>query len=137
MLQMVTFLLPVEDLASRMNINILVILTTVAFRFSMASYLPISAYLTMLDRYMLSSVFFQSIIAVQNVIVYLLVSTSLTSESTAVYTFNIWTACAAGWLIIHLSIPFLHRISYQRQDKIIMNDETDFHDEKELEKSPI
>jgi hypothetical protein len=139
LLQMVTFLIPVDDLANRMNITVLVILTTVAFWFSMASYLPVSADLTMLDRYMLSSVFFQTMVAVQNVIAYLLATTSLTSESTATYTFNIWagTACAATWLLIHISIPILHRISYTRQDVVIMNDDTDFFNEKELEKSPI
>ena len=136
---MVSFLLMVEDLASRMNITILVILTTVAFRFSMAAYLPVSADLTMLDRYMLSSVFFQSIVAVQNVIVYLLATTSLTAQSTAVYTFNIWagTACAGGWIVMHPAIPLVHRICYKRQDDVIMNDDTDFHNEKALEKSPI
>ena len=139
LLQMVTFLIPVDDLANRMNITVLVILTTVAFRFSMASYLPVSADLTMLDRYMLSSVFFQTMVAVQNVIAYLLATTSLTSESTATYAFNIWagTACAATWLLIHISIPILHRISYTRQDVVIMSDDTDFFNEKELEKSPI
>ena len=139
LLQMISFLLPAEDLGGRMNITILVILTTVAFRFSMAAYLPISAYLTMLDRYMLSSVFFQTLVALQNVIVYLLATTDPISDSDVVFKFNIWagTACASCWVLMHISIPLIHRICYKQQDNVIMNDDTDFFEEKELEKSPI
>jgi hypothetical protein len=45
-----SFLLPVSDVSDRLNVSLLLVLTTVAYRYAVISMLPKIAYMTLIDK---------------------------------------------------------------------------------------
>ena len=58
-----------DDFAGRSQITLTLILTTIAFKFSVTTYIPPTPYLTVLDMYILTVLIFLSVIILENYII--------------------------------------------------------------------
>lgn len=145
LLPMTSFFFSVDDLINRIStqadITVLVLLTTVAFRLSMDAFLPTSASLTMLDKYMPISLGLQLFVAVHNMITFLLATSELqrSPDLSTAFKFNLWsgTCQVAFWVLLHLCLPLIAHVCGKMQDSILLQDSSDFLSEKDLEKSPF
>jgi hypothetical protein len=69
LMSLVSFVVDVTELSARLSITLTLLLTLVALKYVVAQYLPTTCYLTYLDKYILISFGFLSIVSGQNVIV--------------------------------------------------------------------
>lgn len=60
--------IPIEDFADRMSITMTMLLTTVAFRFVVVSWVPVVPYLTYLDKYNVLSISMLMVVTLENFI---------------------------------------------------------------------
>ena len=65
-----SFFLPMEQVSARLNVSLLIVLTTVAYRYSVMSMMPSIAYVTLLDKYVFYCTSFVFAIVVENGTVY-------------------------------------------------------------------
>ncbi|XP_078583775.1 gamma-aminobutyric acid receptor subunit beta-3-like [Branchiostoma floridae x Branchiostoma japonicum] len=63
-----SFSVPVEQHSDRLVITFTLLLTTVAFKLVVSHYLPTVPYLTLLDRYVLACIIFQSLVALEKIL---------------------------------------------------------------------
>jgi hypothetical protein len=64
------FVTPVDEFSTRMSIGLTLLLTTVAFKYSISQTLPKVAYLTTLDYYIIGTFTFLASVALENAIAY-------------------------------------------------------------------
>ncbi len=69
-----SFIIPSNSLADRMSVNLTLLLTAVAFKFVVSQSLPHISYLTLLDKYVLTSFVMLFFVVVENVAASLLES---------------------------------------------------------------
>ena len=114
------FFLDNEALDSRLNIQVTLLLTAVAFRFVISSYLPVTSYMTILDYYVLSLFFLLSLVAGQCMILKNLVSNPNEDDRDAIL-FNRWSglSLAVLWIFFHCCIPFVSIYMSQLNDKLL------------------
>lgn len=132
------FLLPTQ-LADKMNLTLAILLTTVAFRFSMVSYIPVTSYMTMLDMYMVTSFWMSFLVSIQALVVYMLETSESTAETELSTRFNIWCGTSLGsfWVLLHLSLPFISYVQGILSKRWAENIATEDPNEKQLEASPL
>lgn len=70
LLSFISFFVDVQGLSDRMSITLTLVLTLIALKYVVTQYLPATSYMTYLDKYILASFFFMSLVAGQNVICY-------------------------------------------------------------------
>jgi len=71
MLSMCAFALPVSDLSDRMSVVLTLVLTSVAFKYVVAGYLPKMSYMTFLDKYVLISFVMLCGVALENCVMFI------------------------------------------------------------------
>ena len=135
----VTFFLEPTQLNDKMNLTLTILLTTVAFRFSMVSYIPVTSYMTKLDMYMVVSFCMSFIITVQSLVVYMLETSESTMDLGLSNTFNIWcgTSLTSIWVLFHIAMPFISYYVGWREEKHHLLLEAADPNKKELELSPL
>lgn len=111
------FFLDTGALDARLNIQVTLLLTSVAFRFVISSYLPVTSYMTILDYYVLSLFVLMALVAGQCIIVDFLESSD--SRADGAIVFNRWSglSLAVVWIISHCCIPFLSLYMSHSNDK--------------------
>jgi hypothetical protein len=103
----ITFILPPQDLANKMEITLNLVLTMFAVKFSTVHYLPSVACLTLLEVYFILSIISLSLIMGQNVVVYLLsldrIEDNITWKDSS---FNVASGAIIGicWLLIQVVV---------------------------------
>jgi hypothetical protein len=73
-LSFTSFIIEPLELADRLDVTLTLLLTLVALKFVIVQYLPTTSYVTYLDKYVLCSFVFVTMVAIQNVIIYWLIS---------------------------------------------------------------
>ena len=88
-----------KETGDRLNVTMILLLTTIAFKFAMSEILPNVPYLTFLDKYIISGISFNSLVTVQNAVV------SLVEDKAA---FEFWSlivlACVFGVMHIMFAV---------------------------------
>lgn len=97
------FIDPIE-LSDRLQVTLTLLLTLVALKFSIAEYLPTTSYITYLDKYVMASFVFVTLVALQNVVVFWLLDEIVNDEdlshrysytldmTTGYFLFGLWNA---------------------------------------------
>lgn len=115
-LVMIAFALPIEDLNDRMSVVLTLLLTAVAFKYVVSSYLPKVTYLTLLDKYILSSLILIFCTAAENAFVY------LGREGDGAQEVDYIAAAIYGSLWLLLNVGFLlgsqTRLFYESWDEV-------------------
>ena len=63
-----SFAVEAESYISRIHISLTLLLTSVAFKYNVQQYVPRVSYLTLIDKYIMWSMIFQSLVALRNII---------------------------------------------------------------------
>lgn len=93
-----TFSIDVTDAASRLELNFTLVLTSVAFKYTVSSYLPRITYLTLMDKYVLATFVFLGVVGFENASVAV-----LSNKDTGRFVDRIFLCGAGGmWLLLHL-----------------------------------
>lgn len=96
----VTFLFEPDDLSGRLSVSLALLLTAVAFKFVVASSLPLVEYLTLIDRYFLLGILLIFVVSVENAIVRAL---DLYESEYTVLVDRLFLYISGGiWLVGHL-----------------------------------
>ncbi|KAL6043632.1 hypothetical protein QOT17_023780 [Balamuthia mandrillaris] len=115
-----TSAIPLDALPDRMSITLTLILTVVAFKYSVSDNLPKINYMTLLDKYVLVSFLFLYAMGLEN----FLISTS-SSEKEVVEAWDhrlmVWWLCL--WVVFHLYcmvvVLFKRRRKLQQHSKVV------------------
>ncbi|PNH08027.1 Gamma-aminobutyric acid receptor subunit beta [Tetrabaena socialis] len=133
-----SFFMDHQALADRLNLTVVVLLTLVAFKFVLSQYIPATSYLTFMDMYVVASFTFVFLVALQNLITFIIASDG------HAYLFNLWSgsALAVAWLLLHVLLPVLVIAARRDQDRrwqANRDEEQDARDPfaKDLERSPL
>ncbi|KXZ51908.1 hypothetical protein GPECTOR_11g36 [Gonium pectorale] len=129
-----SFFFEASALSDRLNLTLVVLLTLVAFKFVVSQYLPAASYLTYMDMYLVASFSLVFLVALQNLVAYIIEDPGRASA------FNRWSGCAlaAAWGVLHVLVLPLAAWRVQRQlDRTQLADDSDGADDKELEPSPL
>ena len=96
-LSFTSFISPCSELDNKMQINLTLLLTLVAFKLAVAQYIPATSYLTYLDKYVILSFVYLSIVTGQGVLCYSL-------DENIQYQFNRISAFAfmVAWVLINI-----------------------------------
>ena len=131
-LSFVSFILDIEDFNMRFNITLTLLLTLVATKFSISTMLPQTSYLTLLDKYILTSFSYITIVALQNTVTFYLNK----KEFDFVEELNMYSGITlvAIWFMFHKYILLqCYRWNYKK--KIYKSDDsTSYVDEIEVRK---
>ncbi len=104
-LAFVSFALPLTQLNDRLSVILTMVLTSVAFKYVVAGYLPKVSYLTLLDKYVLISFVVLGITAVQNAIVFRKSMDDDVDMDALERGDRVFVSVIAGiWIIVNLSI---------------------------------
>ena len=104
-LVVITFLFDADDLAGRLAVSLTLLLTTVAFKFVVATSLPQMEYLTLIDKYFLAGIIFIFIVSIENAVVKAL---SLYAPEYAEPVDRICLyVCGGTWAVVNLIIFIL------------------------------
>jgi hypothetical protein len=94
-----TFSISPNDSTDRLELNFTLVLTTVAFKYTVSSYLPRITYLTLMDKYVLLTFMFLGLTGLENAVVAVIVDDDLTSTIDKSFLYG-----AGGlWLLMHMA----------------------------------
>jgi len=116
---------PHNELADRMSITMTLLLTIVAFKFVMQSYVPPTPYLTLLDKYVLASFLIVGVVILENFLV------SFGHEETVASGDAAFAAVLAIlWVCFHVFIVIGTRFMWFHLDwkDVLENDESSMHE---------
>lgn len=126
-LSCISFCLGIDELSNRMQITLTLLLTLVALKYVVCQYLPTTSYMTYLDIYVLISFLFMTIVALQNVLCYMMTINMIHAEEHTQVLFNkisgytimsLWMICNA-MTIIGLAPSIRARIISSEEDERI------------------
>jgi len=103
--------IPYKEIADRMSITVSLLLTMVAFKFVMTSYIPPTSYLTTLDIYMLITILMLSLIIAENFFV-----TIINDHLASTFDICFFYYMTLFWILFHVYIVIGTRLNLFRKD---------------------
>jgi hypothetical protein len=135
-----SFVLGLTALNDRLNLTVVILLTIVAFRFSVAAYLPVTSSFTLLDKYLTIALVYPCAVALTHTIVYLLVNNLLpfaSALSAQAVNFIGGSFLIITWILLHLALPIIGHMTLQRQRDVNAQEDLSTEQYRDLEKSMI
>jgi hypothetical protein len=126
-LSFASFFIDAMELTDRLTVTLTILLTLVALKYVIVQYLPTTSYVTYLDKYVLCSFIYVTLVALQNVIMYWLLTGVLESNSKIddISDMNTGYVLFGTWNLMHCGLCVLLKENIRK--KLI------YSAEKELE----
>eukprot|EP01106_Pelomyxa_sp_JSP_P015459 TRINITY_DN5345_c0_g1_i1.p1 TRINITY_DN5345_c0_g1~~TRINITY_DN5345_c0_g1_i1.p1 ORF type:complete len:148 (-),score=7.06 TRINITY_DN5345_c0_g1_i1:64-507(-) len=104
-----SFSFPVAESSYRIGLSVVLLLTTVIFKFSVSSYLLKSGTLTLMDKYIIFSFLFLTALFIENVSVKILANNDI--ENPAIHWLDVAAECVfiPVWCLVHVVIACFSR----------------------------
>ena len=117
--------IPYDDFGARSSLILTLLLTIIAFKFVMASYLPVVSYQTYLDRYSVLSIFLIASIILENFIIAYVDSSDSTSATKIDSIFAL--TMTSFWVLLHAIICVLAvfpQVLHEPWEEVIKEDKS-------------